>query len=118
MITDNFKREGRWDSVGLDCSSCRYFKSPSNWPDKNREIFCSFHKIPLSIELGEVGYKLGEWFCKEFNDNGKALANAVFEFNKIKKNLDENILYKFEKEGSTLSGIQIDSIKKAKGLGL
>lgn len=110
MITDNFKREGRWDSVGLDCSYCSHFKPPLNWPDKNREIFCNFHKISLSVELGRDGYKLGEWFCRNFKDNGKALGGAMLQFDKIKKNLDENILYKFEKEGSNLSEIKIDSI--------
>lgn len=107
MTKDNFERRGRWDSVGLDCSSCQYFKSPQSWPDKNHEIFCNFHKVSLDVELGKDGYKLGEWFCKNFEDNGESLKSAVAQFNKIKDLLDDNILYGFEKKGGDFKEIKL-----------
>ncbi len=108
MVKDSFSREGRWDSVGLDCSSCQFFKSPSKWPDERKEIFCNFHKLPLTIELGKDNYKAGEWFCKAFKDNGKALKNAVKHFEETKGMLNDSVLYGFERNGADLKEINFD----------
>ncbi|MEK7314506.1 MAG: hypothetical protein AAB065_08515 [Deltaproteobacteria bacterium] len=110
-IKNNFPREGRWDCVGLDCSECQYFKPPANWPDNNRTISCNFHKISLAIELGENGYKFGEWFCKNFQNNGKALKNAVREFERIKSSLDQDTLYMLTARGDDLKEVKFDQLK-------
>ena len=107
MVKNSFERQGRWDSVGLDCSSCQYFKSPSDWPDKKHEIFCNYHKVSLVVELGKDSYKMGEWFCKNFKDNGKSLQSAVAQFNMIKDILKQGILYCIGKVGEDLKEVNL-----------
>ncbi len=105
MTHDTFRRKGRWDSVGLDCSNCKYFKNPQSWPDKNQSIACNFHNISLTLELNKSGYKESEWFCREFKNDGKALEDAVMHFEQIKLSLKDKILYSFIKEGEELKEI-------------
>ena len=80
-IKDPFSYSARWDSVGLDCSNCKYFKGPENWPDINKTIYCSKHSISLEIELGSSLYKEWEWFCKDFTNNPEdpAFPEAISE---------------------------------------
>ena len=111
MVKNTFKQEGRWDTVGLDCGCCQFFKSPSKWPDQNHEIYCNFHKVPLTIELRENNYLEGEWFCKNFKDNGKALKNAFKHFEETKSSLADGILYRFEKINEDLKEININQLK-------
>ncbi len=112
MVKDSFPREGRWESVGLGCYNCQFFKGPQTWPDKNREIYCNFHKVSLAIELRQSNYMEGEWFCKHFKDNGKSVKNAVKHFEEIKISFEEDILYRFEKPGEDLKEIKINELKK------
>lgn len=112
MIKNTFKREGRWDSIGLSCSSCQFFKSPAKWPDQNHEIYCKFHNVSLAIELRENNFMGGEWFCKNFNDNGKSLKNAVKHFEEIKGSLTDGILYRFEKINEGLKEVNLNQFKK------
>ncbi len=93
-IKDGFSYASRWDSVGLDCQHCKYFYSPKEWPDENRVSFCKLHKVSLSIELNKEGYKEYEWFCKDFENTGKADENAVKYFESIKNSLQPRILYR------------------------
>ena len=92
-IKDPFSYSARWDSVGLDCSTCIHFSEPPKWPDKSKSISCKLHKISLEIELGKNGYKEKEWFCKDFQDNGKSYEKAIKEFEAVKENLNTGILY-------------------------
>ena len=112
MIKNTFKREGRWDSVGLGCSSCQFFKSPAKWPDQNHEIYCNSHNVPLTIELGKNNYMEGEWFCKNFKDNGKSLKNAVRHFEEIENSLSDGILYHFGKINDDLKEVNLNQLKK------
>lgn len=94
MVKDIFSYSAKHDSSGLDCINCIYFIGPLEWPDIKKISSCSFHKIPLKIELLSSGYKDGEWFCKQYTDNGKTNKKSLIEFSKIYKELGENILYK------------------------
>lgn len=42
--------------------------------------------------IGKNGYVSGEWFCKQFN-NKNAHEIGIMEFETIKNDLEENILY-------------------------
>jgi hypothetical protein len=57
------------------------------------ELKCTFHNISLNLELGNNGGVAGEWFCKTFVNSGKAFPKALEEFNSIKDQLEENVLY-------------------------
>jgi hypothetical protein len=92
-MKDPFTYSARWDSVGLDCSYCKYFKGPQKWPDTNIESVCTFHNFSLKMQLQDNGYKDGEWFCKNFN-NERAFPKAVEELESIRGQLKENTLYK------------------------
>ena len=110
MLKDSFDRNGRWDSVGLDCSNCLFLKAPAKWPDVKKEVFCNFHKLPLTVELGNDNYKQGEWFCKSFKDNGKSLKSAVKHFDEMKNLLSDGVLYRFEKKGEDFKEINLSQL--------
>jgi hypothetical protein len=92
-IEDKFPHEGRFDAVGLDCSNCKH-QMGSGFPNINRDYCCALHQISLTIELQENGYKLWEWFCKDFENNGSAEPAAVAHFNQIKESLASQTLYR------------------------
>jgi len=100
-IEDKFPREGRFDSVGLDCSNCTH-QSGSGFPNLNRDFCCGLHHISLTIELQENGYKLWEWFCKDFKDDGSAEPAAVAYFNRMNDCLASQILYRLYGEDGYL----------------
>ena len=104
MIKDTFPYLARWDSVGLDCSNCVHFKGPEKWPDKDKVSSCKLHNISLTIELGNDGYKLWEWFCKSFqnNINKSAFPKALDHFEKIRNELSDKVLYRFYSEDGYL----------------
>ncbi len=93
MIKDRFSYSARWDSIGLDCAFCKHFSEPESWPDILKISKCLKHKIYLTFELNEDGYKSGEWFCKYFEDNNGAFPEAIIEFNSLKNEFRENIIY-------------------------
>jgi len=92
-IKDTFPYSARWDSVGLDCSDCQYFRGPEKWPDTNRVSRCEFHHVSLALELQENGYKLWEWFCRDFA--GEAFPAALAHFHLIREQLEPKVLYRF-----------------------
>jgi hypothetical protein len=94
MVKDNFSYSARWETVGLDCCFCINFCGPATWPDVGRVSNCRLHKISLAIEIGVHGYKQGEWFCKQYTDVGKAYPPALKEFETMKPQLKERILYR------------------------
>jgi hypothetical protein len=91
-MKDPFSYSARWDSVGLDCTFCKH-QSDAKWPNIAKDYKCNLHKISLAKEIGENGFKDGEWFCSEFSNNGKANSKAVDEFKTIKHELNPDILY-------------------------
>ncbi|HYG37201.1 MAG TPA: hypothetical protein VD908_01220 [Cytophagales bacterium] len=108
-MKDTFSYSARWDSIGLDCSHCKNFLGPSEWPDKDKVSQCLLHNLSLKIELGENGYKRGEWFCKDFDDLN-AFPMAVKEFELIRKELQDCVLYVGNRNGE-LFEIKFDRLK-------
>jgi hypothetical protein len=95
-IKDTFKRDARWDSVGLDGSSCRHFRGPSARPDTNRVSRCVLHAVSLAIELAPSGYTEMEWFCRDFAGNGRAFPPAVAHLETLRQQLEPRVLYRFD----------------------
>lgn len=108
-MRDPFSYSSRWDSIGLDCCNCNHFSGPLNWPDVNKEIKCLRHRISLRIQLGNDGYKKWEWFCKHF-DNRNADPESVKEFETIRSELDEGLLYRGYGENGQLVELNIDRL--------
>jgi len=100
-VADTFQRAARWDSVGLDCSSCRHFAGPEQWPDTQRVSCCKLHSLSLAIEIGEDGHKKWEWFCRDFA-NKDAFPPAVQHFLSIRAELEAGILYRLYRTGGCL----------------
>ena len=94
-VKDTFEYAARWDSVGLDCSDCRHFSGPTDWPDTARLSQCKLHGVSLAIELGDTGYKNMEWFCRDFADTGRAFPRAVSHLETIRQLLEPRVLYRF-----------------------
>jgi hypothetical protein len=76
---DPFSHSARWDSVGLDCEFCKHINS-NDWPNEDSEYSCRLHAKSLRIEIGDRGYKVGEWFCSKFEDNGRSHPKSLAEF--------------------------------------
>ena len=108
-VEDIFKYTARWDSVGLDCSYCIY-EANAVWPNIEQNYACQFHNCGLSVQLGQNGYKEGEWFCKcfakkeeswitkWFKNPRRPHPDAIMVFKQIKNQLNDQVLYKCEKK--------------------
>ena len=101
-VADPFDYSGRWGSVGLDCSNCQHFSGPARWPDAARELSCRLHNVSLAIELADSGYKEGEWFCREFANDGSALEAAQRSFGTLAASLAMGVLYRVNGPGTFL----------------
>jgi hypothetical protein len=93
-VEDTFPYTARFDSVGLDCSHCKYQQIGSGFPNLKRDYCCRLHDMSLTVELQENGYKLWEWFCRDFESDGSAHLPAVEHFNRTKEELKSQILYR------------------------
>ncbi|MCJ7602472.1 MAG: hypothetical protein MUO63_13365 [Desulfobulbaceae bacterium] len=113
-VKDTFSYTARWDSVGLDCAFCIHQANSDVWPNLKRNYKCGLHNISLEIELGENGYKDGEWFCKSFTDNGRAFSNAVAHFESVKENLAEKTLYGFYGDHGYLKEVPFSQLPENK----
>ncbi len=109
-VKDTFSYTAKWESAGIDCSSCKFFAGPAEWPDKNNKSKCTKHNIPLVIELGEDKYKEGEWFCRDYSDKD-GFSNAVEHFHRIKHQLQPRTLYRCN-QGEYLIEYNFDDIQK------
>jgi hypothetical protein len=112
-MNDTFPHLARWDSVGLDCSSCKHFAGPLSWPDTARTSHCTFHQTSLTLELDNNGYKLGEWFCREFSDNGMSHQSAVVHFAKIYSELSPQVFYAFRAYRGLLDEVSLATLPRA-----
>lgn len=114
-IRDPFSYSARWDSVGLDCSYCIHFAGPATWPDAQRISHCALHKISLSIEIANDGRKVGEWFCKDFKDDGggRTSPKAQKEFDNIKDKLEPQKLYGAYGKNGNLKEHSFNELKPA-----
>jgi hypothetical protein len=122
MIRDTFPRT-RWGSVGLDCADCSHFDGPPGWPDAERVSRCSLHDLSLAVELDARGYKVDEWFCRDFEDAGHTVVqgplarllsvtptpsvspDALAKLDEIWSELRSGVLYGFSGEGKDLKEI-------------
>jgi len=111
-IRDTFKYAARWDSVGLDCSFCRHFREPAQWPDTAHVSRCELHGISLAIELGSNDYKNWEWFCKDFTDIGRAFPPSVAHFQVIRQQFEPGVLYRFYGDDGNLVEYKMTELEK------
>lgn len=92
-VEDPFSYSARWDSAGVDCSGCKYFEPPPNWPDRGRVIGCRHHQVSLAFQLDAQGFKRGEWFCRYFLDAGSSWDVGVEELRRVQGSLDPARIY-------------------------
>ena len=114
LVKDTFKYEARWDSVGLSCATCRHQANEKEWPNKKRDYKCGLHHVPLRAVLNPSGYIEGEWFCEDFEDNGKSYAPSLKHFIEIRETLPKNTLLGFYGRDGFLKEIPFSELEKYK----
>jgi len=62
------------------------------------------------VEVKERGYVEGEWFCKDYQDNGTTNKKALEIFNEINSQLNSHTLYKFYCKGKCFEEIPFDKL--------
>jgi|SRR6266403_1597692 len=112
-IKNPFSFCARWDSAGISCTLCKY-ASANDWPDVDRSFACRKHNVPLRAELDTRNYVLGEWFCKDFENDGRAHAKPRAEFETIKHSLAVNILYRVDPDKDLLVQTPFSELSKFK----
>jgi hypothetical protein len=110
-LPDTFPYTARWDSVGLGCYCCAHFQGPDKWPDSARASRCALHGLSLTVELNASGFMEGEWFCRDFRDNGKAHAPAVQHLNEIRGSLQAGVLYRLHRADGNLGEHRFDELE-------
>jgi hypothetical protein len=113
-IKDPFSYSDRWDSVGLDCGCCVHQANGEHWPNTQRDYKCGLHNVSLRIELRESGYKEGEWFCKDFENNGNAHPKGVKELESIKPLLQVGVLYGCYAQNHFLKEVPFEKLEEYK----
>ncbi len=92
-VEDPFSYRARWDSAGVDCSDCKHFEPPPDWPDRERVIRCGHHQVSLAFQLNPEGFKEGEWFCRYFLNRGSSWDVGVEELSRVQESLDPAKIY-------------------------
>ena len=77
----------------MGCYCCKHFEGPERWPDTARTIRCVLHKVPLVVQLLPTGYMGGEWFCRDFQDGGKAHPPSLKHMDELRGSLKAGVLY-------------------------
>ena len=111
-IKDTFKYEDRWDSVGLSCAFCRHQANDKEWPNVKRDYRCALHDVSLAAELDATGFMEGEWFCKDFEDNGRTYRPALKHFIEIRETLPKETLFGFYGKDRFLKEIPFSELEK------
>jgi hypothetical protein len=111
-IKDTFSYKARWDSVGLSCGTCRYQANDKDWPNKNRDYKCGLHDVTLRAELNPRGFIEGQWFCRDFEDNGKSYPASLKHFLEARETLPEKTLFGFYGEDGFLKEIPFSELEK------
>ena len=111
-IRDTFPYEARWDSVGLCCAFCRHQANSDEWPNTKRDYRCALHDIPLAAELAPSGFIDGEWFCHDFEDNGRAHPTALAHFRAVRSKLPERVLFGFYGQDGNLKQIPFGELEQ------
>jgi len=111
-IKDTFNYEARWDSVGLSCACCQHQANDKDWPNVRHDYKCALHEVSLAVELKSSGYMEGEWFCRDFEDNGKSYPPALKHFIGIRETLPKNTLFGFYGGDGFLKEIPFSELEK------
>ena len=112
-IKDTFPYEARWDTVGLCCAFCLH-QANAEWPNTKRDYRCALHNVPLAAELGPNNRMTGEWFCRDFHDNGRAYPAAITHLESIRAQLPERVLLGFYGKDGKLKQIPFEELSKFK----
>ena len=112
-IKNPFSFSARWDSAGISCTFCKY-ASAKGWPDVDRSFACRKHDVPLRAELDAMNYVLGEWFCKDFESDGRAHAKPLAEFEAIRHSLAAETLYRTDPDKNLLVQTPFSELSKFK----
>jgi hypothetical protein len=95
-IKDPFSYSVGHGAIGISCDHlCKYFK----YNILTKERFCLRHHVKLNnVFIGDDGFREGEFFCTDYencinNISKGAHKLGLEEFNSIKDELEENILY-------------------------
>lgn len=113
-IKDTFKYEARWDSVGLSCAFCQHQANDKEWPNVRRDYKCALHDVSLAVELKSSGYMEGEWFCRDFEDNGRSYGPSWKHFLEIRETLPQGTLFGFYGADGLLKEIPFSDLEKYK----
>jgi hypothetical protein len=93
VIRDTFSYSYGHGAIGLTCNHCAYYKYNGDLEIGSfKRSYCSLHNFSLKIMRNEKDRIFGEWFCKQFK-NKNAFEWGLKEFNQLKDQLEENILY-------------------------
>ena len=88
-----------------------------SWPDLHRSYSCTLHNVPLRVELGQNGRLDGEWFCRDFEDDGRRMAAdrpGIAEFESIKNLLEPQKLYRCDPGQSHLKEVSFETLDEFK----
>jgi hypothetical protein len=92
-IKDIFSYSVGWGSAGIMCSFCKYLAvKEDRISGEITQCYCALHHVKLDVLRNEDGHFSGEYFCKDFNSKN-LFPEAAEEFNSIKDQLEENVLY-------------------------
>jgi len=111
-VKDTFRYAARFDSVGLFCGDCIHAVLPQSWPDVDRTFSCGLHGVLLAAELAPTGYMEGEWFCRDFVNNGMAFPPAVEHFEAIKADVPAGVLFGFYGSDGNLKEVPLGDLPR------
>jgi hypothetical protein len=66
------------------------------------------------VELDTRNYVLGEWFCKDFKNDGRAHSKPLVEFETIKHSLAAKTLYRVDPDRDFLLQTPFSELSKFK----
>lgn len=111
-VKDTFKHKTLWGGVGFSCGFCQHRANDKEWPNVRRDYKCALHNISLAVELNSSGYIEGEWFCRDFEDNGNSYPPALRHLAEIHGTLPENTLFGFDGTDGYLREIPFSELEK------
>ncbi len=111
-VKDTFKHETLWGGVGFSCAFCRHQANDKEWPNVKRDYKCGLHNISLAVELNSSGYMEGEWFCRDFEDNGNSYPPSLRHLAEIHDTLPGDTLFGVNEAGGFLKEIPFSELEK------
>ena len=68
----------------------------------------------MRVELDARNYVSGEWFCKDFENDGRAHAKPLAEFEAIRHSLAADVLYRVDPDRNLLVPTPFGELSKFK----